>query len=83
MCNPPPPIEVLSTNQELLSPRNSAAVTPASVTFSVPVMSELHREQEEVLMAIVPTVPTMPSACSDASTNVCGLFMVSIRHNLV
>ena len=58
-----------------MSPRNSAAVTPASVTFSVPVMSEFNREQEQVLM--VPKVVTTPSACSDSNAYVCESFMVS------
>ena len=55
-----------------MSPRNSAIETSASVSLSVPVMSD---GQEQVLMAAIPKVLTMPSACSDASTNV---FMVSI-----
>ncbi|XP_065919868.1 uncharacterized protein [Dysidea avara] len=60
--------EVLNIDQELSSPRNSATVAPASVTFSIPVMSESHQGQEQVLMA-VPNVPTMPSACSDIMTD--------------
>ena len=60
--------EVLNTDQELSSPRNSATVAPASVTLSVPVMSESHQGQEQVLMA-APNVPTMPSACSDITTD--------------
>ena len=60
-----------------MSPHNSATVAPASVTLSIPVMSESHQGQEQVLMA-VPNVPTMPSACSDVTTNVKYVaFMVS------
>ena len=67
MSHPPYPLEVLSADQEISSPRNSANVAPASVTLSVPVMSESHQGQEQVLLSI-PYVPTMPSACSDPTT---------------
>ena len=69
--HPPQPFEVSSTDQEM-SPRNSAVETSASVSLSVPVVID---GQEQVLMAAIPKVLTMPSACSDASSNV---FMVSI-----